>query len=170
MIVLYSVTLFFGAGLLFLVEPMMGKVLLPVLGGAPQVWITTQMFFQVALLVGYAYAHLIGGHLTPRRQEALHLALLALALVLLPIGVHPGGSDTPPDAINLTLFGPRMASTWNRPPLLASSLPATVMTKGAPPPGVLFHVRRIGAPHAGLVAYKSACSESSRGVDDAGED
>ena len=100
------------------------------------------------------------------QHEGARLRQLSYSGILAP-------SAALPDAINLTLFGPRMASTWNRPPLLASSLPATVMTKGAPPPGLLSHVRRIGARHGGLVAYKSACSESSRGVDgadDAGED
>jgi len=94
LIVLYAATLFLSAGLVFLLEPMMGRVLLPVLGGAPAVWITTQLFFQVALLGGYAYGHLIGARLTPRRQTGLHLGLLALGLVVLPIGVHPGGSET----------------------------------------------------------------------------
>jgi RES domain-containing protein len=75
-----------------------------------------------------------------------------------------------PDAINLTLFGPRMASTWDRPPLLASSLPATVITKGAPPPGLLAHVRQIGAPHAGLVAYEYARRASAGGADAHGAD
>ncbi len=61
----------------------MGRVLLPVLGGAPAVWITTQLFFQVALLGGYAYGHLIGARLIPRRQTGLHLGLLALGLLVL---------------------------------------------------------------------------------------
>lgn len=64
------------------------------------------------------------------------------------------------DEINLTIFGPRMASTWNRPPLLASSVPATVIAKGAPPPGLLSRVRAVGASHAGFEAYRS----SRRGV------
>jgi hypothetical protein len=92
MILLYSATLLLSAGLLFLVEPMMGKALLPVLGGAPEVWITTQSFFQLALLAGYAYGHVIGARLTPRRQTVLHVCLLALALVVLPIAVGPGGT------------------------------------------------------------------------------
>jgi RES domain-containing protein len=78
-----------------------------------------------------------------------------------------------PSEINLTLFGARTASTWNRPPLLASSLPATVITKGAPPPGLLAHVRQIGVPHAGLVTYKSTRKASAGGAaraDDDGED
>jgi hypothetical protein len=68
--------------------------------------------------------------------------------------------------INLTLFGARMASTWNRPPLLASSLPATVITKGAPPPGLLPRVRQLRAEHAGHAAYKSARHAASSGADE----
>jgi hypothetical protein len=92
MIVLYSATLLLGAGLLFTIEPMMGKLLLPVLGGAPEVWIATQLFFQLVLLAGYAYGHLLGDRVRPRRQALVHAALLGLGLVLLPVGVHPGGS------------------------------------------------------------------------------
>lgn len=51
------------------------------------------------------------------------------------------------------------------PPLLASSRPATVIAKGAPPPGLLAKVRQIGAPHAGLVTYESACEKSGGGDD-----
>jgi len=90
-ILLYSATLFLSAALLFLVEPMVGKLLLPVLGGAPAVWITTLLFFQAALLAGYAYGHLAARWLSIRRQTLLHLALLVLAGVALPFGA-PGGA------------------------------------------------------------------------------
>lgn len=100
------------------------------------------------------------------QQEGGRLRRLGYSGVLAPSAALPG-------AINLTLFGPRMASTWNRPPLLTSSLPANVITKGAPPPGLLARVRQIGAPHMGLVAYESVRRTSARGVDganDPGED
>ncbi|MGH2951728.1 MAG: RES family NAD+ phosphorylase, partial [Solirubrobacterales bacterium] len=83
------------------------------------------------------------------QQEGARLRGLNYGGVLSPSAALPG-------AVNLTLFGPRTASTWSRPPLLASSLPATVIAKGAPPPGLLGQVRQVGAPHAGLIAYKSA--------------
>ena len=83
------------------------------------------------------------------QQEGMRLRRLGYSGVLAP-------SAALPDAINLTLFGPRIASTWDRPPLLASSLPATVITKGAPPPGLLARVRQVGAPHVGLAAYRAA--------------
>ncbi|HLD29778.1 MAG TPA: hypothetical protein VJC03_05505, partial [bacterium] len=57
---LFSLTLFFSAGLLFLVELMIAKLILPLFGGTPAVWNTCMMFFQAVLLAGYGYAHLSG--------------------------------------------------------------------------------------------------------------
>jgi len=91
------------------------------------------------------------------QQEGARLRQLGYNGVLAPSAALPG-------AINLTLFGARMASTWNRPPLLASSLPASVITKGAPPPGLLTQVRKIGAPHTGFVAYSSTRRASAGGT------
>jgi hypothetical protein len=68
-----------------------------------------------------------------------------------------------PGACNLTLFGPRMMSTWGRPPLLASSIPATIITKGAPPPGLLPRVRHFGVEHASLVERLVAVRAKSAG-------
>jgi hypothetical protein len=86
---LFSLALFASAALLFLLEPMVGKFVLPKLGSTPEVWTTTVLFFQVVLLAGYAYAHLTS-RLPPRRQALIQLALLATAALVLPIGV-PGG-------------------------------------------------------------------------------
>ena len=69
--VLYAVTLFVGAALLFLVQPLVGKLLLPLVGGTPGVWNTCMVFFQVVLLGGYLYAHRATGTLGVRRQAAL---------------------------------------------------------------------------------------------------
>lgn len=77
--VAFPVTIFIGAFLLFAIEPMMGKFLLPWFGGAPSVWTTCILFFQLLLLGGYAYAHLIGTRLRPRSQACAHLALVASA-------------------------------------------------------------------------------------------
>jgi hypothetical protein len=84
--VLYSLALLLGAALIFLLEPMVGKFVLPSLGSTPEVWTTTVLFFQVALLAGYAYAHLTS-RLAPRRQALLQLGLLVAAALVLPIGV-----------------------------------------------------------------------------------
>ena len=81
----YALTIFTGAFLLFQVQPLIGKYILPWFGGGPGVWTTCMLFFQVLLLGGYAYAHVTSHYLKPRRQALLHLVLLAAALALLPI-------------------------------------------------------------------------------------
>jgi len=81
----YAVTIFTGAFLLFQVQPLIGKYVLPWFGGGPGVWTTCMLFFQVLLLGGYAYAHFSSRWLKPRRQALVQLALLAAALALLPI-------------------------------------------------------------------------------------
>ena len=89
---LYAVTLFLGAALLFSVQPMVAKMVLPLLGGSPEVWNTCMAFYQAALLAGYAYAHLVTIRLGLRVQSALHLTLLILAFLLLPIGIPEGST------------------------------------------------------------------------------
>jgi hypothetical protein len=80
---LYGFTVFFGAFLLFLVEPMAAKQLLPVLGGSSAVWLTCLVFFQVTLLLGYLYAHLLTRSPSNGWQERIYITLLAIAVVLL---------------------------------------------------------------------------------------
>ncbi len=89
----YALTIFTGAFLLFQVQPLMGRYLLPWFGGSPGVWTTCMLFFQVALLGGYAYAHYSSRWLKPRTQAVVHLGLLLTALALLPI--TPGASWKP---------------------------------------------------------------------------
>ena len=97
----FALTIFLSAFLLFQVQPLIGKIILPWFGGTPAVWTTCMLFFQVVLLCGYAYAHLSIGRLTPRRQGLVHLALLALAIVaaapsILPAdGWKPDGEASP---------------------------------------------------------------------------
>jgi protein-L-isoaspartate O-methyltransferase len=91
--VLFTVAIFLAAALLFVVEPMVGKMVLPRAGGSPQVWNTTLVFFQTALLGGYLYAHLTVKWLGVRAQAFAHIAVLALPLLLLPIALPDG---TPP--------------------------------------------------------------------------
>ena len=94
--VLYATTLFTSAVLLFAVQPMFTKMLLPRLGGAPAVWSVAIVVFQAALLVGYAYAHLLA-RMRPAHAAFVHLVLLAIASVSLPIGVI-GGFGLPPES------------------------------------------------------------------------
>lgn len=81
----YALTIFTGAFLLFQIQPLIGKFILPWFGGGPGVWTTCLLFFQTLLLGGYAYAHFSSTCLKPKAQAALHLALLVLALALLPV-------------------------------------------------------------------------------------
>ncbi|MGH7331120.1 MAG: spermidine synthase, partial [Polyangiaceae bacterium] len=83
----FAVALFLSAALLFSVEPLVGKMLTPLVGGAIAVWITAMLFFQALLLAGYVYAHASIRYLTPRVQIALHLALLFLTIFFLPITI-----------------------------------------------------------------------------------
>ena len=87
---LFAGTLFLSAALLFSVQPMFAKMVLPLLGGAPAVWNTCLVFYQAALLAGYLYAHASLKWLGPRRQAVLHLALLCLPWLVLPIRVAHG--------------------------------------------------------------------------------
>lgn len=78
-----AATVFLSAWLLFQVQPMVAKRILPWFGGGPAIWTTTMLFFQTALLAGYFYAHLLASRLPPTRQFRVHLALLAGAAVLI---------------------------------------------------------------------------------------
>ena len=90
---LYAATIFLGAFLLFQVQPIVARYILPWHGGSPAVWTTCMLFFQLLLLAGYAYAHLIVVRLSARQQGLLHLGLLAVSLAFLPIA--PGDSWKP---------------------------------------------------------------------------
>ena len=81
----YAATIFVSAFILFLVQPLMAKQILPWFGGSAAVWTTCMVFFQVALLIGYAYADASIRWLKPRAQVALHCTLVAVSLAALPI-------------------------------------------------------------------------------------
>lgn len=102
MAVLWSGTIFLSAFLLFLVQPMMAKMILPMLGGTPAVWNTCMLFYQGALLGGYGYVHLMSSRTAPHRQLLIHSVLIAVPLLLLPIGLPAGW--TPPDQANPALW------------------------------------------------------------------
>ncbi len=96
---IYALTIFTSAFLLFLVQPLMAKQILPWFGGSAAVWTTCLVFFQFLLLVGYAYSDWTTRKLAPRRQVAVHIALLVLSLASLPIipgaGWKPAGDEDP---------------------------------------------------------------------------
>ena len=86
--IFFSLATFVGSALLFLIQPMAAKMLLPIFGGSPAVWTAAMLFFQVALLAGYAFAHFSNFHLGPTKQRYLQIAILLLALLTLPVTTH----------------------------------------------------------------------------------
>src|SRR5260370_974095 len=90
----YACTIFLSAFLLFAVQPMIGKIILPWFGGSAAVWSTCLLFFQAALLGGYLYAHWSTRRLNPRRQAILHIVLMAASLAVLPILPSPSWRPT----------------------------------------------------------------------------
>jgi len=87
--IFYALTIFWSALLLFLVQPILGKQILPWFGGAPAVWTTCLLFFQILLLGGYVYTHGLSAWLRPRAQAIVHMGLLAGSLWMLPIAADP---------------------------------------------------------------------------------
>jgi hypothetical protein len=100
---LFLATIVTGSFLLFLTQPMIGRMALPRIGGAPAVWNSAMLVFQFLLLGGYAYAHWLG-RLPPRQQAGVHLALFAVAALWLPIGLK--------DAIPPNDFSPVLWVPW----------------------------------------------------------
>ena len=103
----FGATIFLGAFLLFLVQPIAGKFILPWFGGGPSVWTTCMVFFQAALVAGYAAAHGMTRRLSPRRQCAVFLSALVLALAFMPFAPDsswkPEAGDSPSLRILLLL-------------------------------------------------------------------
>jgi SAM-dependent methyltransferase len=89
---LYACTIFLSAFLLFVVEPMAAKQLLPTLGGSSAVWTTCLVFFSVVLLLGYLYAHWLSSRFTPTLQAVLHILLLTAALLTLGVHIRPSSA------------------------------------------------------------------------------
>lgn len=92
---LFTATTFVSAVLLFSVQPMFAKMVLPVLGGAPSVWAVALCFFQAALLAGYCYAHFVIQKVPAATSGFVHLGVCLIALIALPIAL-PAGADNPP--------------------------------------------------------------------------
>ena len=101
---LFSTALFISALLLFSVQPLVAKMLLPYLGGSPAVWNTCMVFFQLMLLAGYLYAHILPRKIGIRRHAILHLVLLLAATLLLPIGVSAKAIASLPSASSAPLW------------------------------------------------------------------
>ena len=119
---LFASTLFLTSALLSVLEPLVAKGLLPVLGGGAAVWTTSVAFFQLALLAGYLYAHLAPSWLPPRRHAAVHVALLAAAAIALPLRA-PAGLVAPASHQAIWLFGRLAVSIGPAFVLLAATAP-----------------------------------------------
>ena len=104
----FALTILLSAFLLFLIQPLIAKEILPWFGGGPGIWTTCMLFFQTLLLAGYAYAHLVIRRLGPRTQMMLHVMLLIAAILLLPVtpapDLKPDAADHPALRILLLLF------------------------------------------------------------------
>ncbi|WP_031434917.1 spermidine synthase [Methylomarinum vadi] len=123
LIFLFAGTLFISATLMFVVQPMFGKLLLPLLGGTPAVWNTCMVFYQILLFLGYLYAHFLAVNQAKHRQIQIHVAVLLVSLIALPIALPEGA--TPPTESNPTLW-----LIWTL--FIAIGLPFFVVSTTAP--------------------------------------
>ncbi len=136
--ILCAATVFLSSALLFVVQPMAAKLLLPRFGGAAGVWLTAMLFFQAALLAGYLYAHAAIGRLPPRSQAALHGLVLAAATVLLRTGFSGAGG---------TAANPWLGILW----LLAAGLGLPYLSLAATTPLVQTWYARVSG---GVLPYR----------------
>jgi len=155
---LYATTIFLSAFLLFQVQPVIARAILPWFGGSAAVWTTCMLFFQAALLLGYLYAHWSTQRLNPRWQTGLHLVLLAASLLLLPITPDsywkPTGGENPTLGILLLL-----AATVGLPYFLLSTTSPLMQVwysrgRGGAIPYRLFALSNLGSMLA-LLSYPS---------------
>ena len=134
---LFAGTLFLSALLLFSVQPMFAKMVLPRLGGSPSVWAVSMCFFQAVLLAGYCYAHALNRFVVARWAPLVHLSLMGIALLALPIGLSPAWSEPAAGETYLWLIGALGAGV---------GLPFFVISANAPLVQAWF--ARSGHPHA----------------------
>lgn len=158
---LYAAAIFLSAFLLFQVQPLIAKAILPWFGGAAGVWTTCLVFFQITLLVGYFYSHWLTNRLKPKAQANLHLVLLLVSLISLPImpkeALKPSGAEEPIGRILLVLL-----ATVGLPYLLLSTtsslvqawygLRQTALGKEAAYPYRLYALSNFGSM-LGLLSY-----------------
>jgi SAM-dependent methyltransferase len=151
---LFVLTIFAGSFLLFLVQPMVARMALPRLGGAPAVWNSAMVVYQALLLGGYAYAHALG-RLRPRVQAGVHLGVLLVAALWLPIGLL--GWRLPPTA-EPVLWVPALLAASIGPLFLAVSAQAPLVQRwyalasGGEDPYRLYAASNLGS-FGGLLAY-----------------
>ena len=151
---LFVATILTGSFLLFLVQPMVARMALPRLGGAPNVWNSAMLVYQALLLAGYGYAHWLG-RFAVRRQATIHVVLLLLAGLTLPIAL----ANLPPPAPGLeALWVPLLLGLTIGPVFLLVSAQAPLMQRwfaahdGAGEPWALYAASNLGS-FAGLIAY-----------------
>jgi hypothetical protein len=157
LVAVFGATIFLSAFLMFIIEPMIARMVLPLLGGAAAVWTTCLVFFQTVLLCGYAYAHGATSMLGPRRHAAVHIGVVLLPLVFLPIGL---GASTPPPTDNPAGWLLLTLLTSIGLPFFALSTSAAVLQKwysvtddeGAGDPYFLYAASNLGS-FAALIAY-----------------
>jgi hypothetical protein len=155
---LFALALALSSALLFVIEPMLGKLVLPALGATPSVWTTCMLFFQGALLVGYAYAHAAAAWLGPRRQAAVHVAALVIVAATLPVTIDVSGAAASESAPVTWLLGELAGSAGLPFLLVAATAPALQVwfaalgTRGSEDPYFLFAASNFGSL-AGLLAY-----------------
>jgi hypothetical protein len=151
---LFVATILLGSFLLFLVQPMVARMALPRLGGTPAVWNSAMLVYQALLLAGYAYAHVIGRY-TPGRQARIHLALLAVAVLTLPVGLialpAPAQGTEPlwVPVLLLLSIGPVFFLVSAQAPLMQRWYAAHPQAKA---PWALYAASNIGS-FAGLLSY-----------------
>ncbi len=151
-LLLFASTIGLSAFLLFLVQPLIAKQILPWFGGSAAVWTTCLVFFQVALLAGYAYSDFVARRLQPRQQARLHTGLLLLSLLMLPItpslALRPEDADNPTGRILLLLT-------------LTIGLPYLMLATTGPLVQAWFARRFAGTPTAGSVWRLYALSNAA---------
>src|SRR5947199_10674547 len=104
-LIVYTAAIFTSALLLFSVQPLFTKMVLPRLGGSPAVWSVAMVFFQSLLLAGYAYAHLLMQARKRVIPVAVHVALLGIALLTLPLSIASGWGEPPTSGYAIWLLG-----------------------------------------------------------------
>lgn len=155
---LFAVTAFASAGLVFMVQPMAAKLVLPLLGGSPSVWNTSLAFFQTALLVGYGYAHFLQRVRSLRVQAAVHVAALAVAAIVLPLRVSGLVGEPTSDHPALWLLATLALSLGAPFAVLSATAPlvqawhARVLGQDGREPYVLYAASNLGSLLA-LLAY-----------------
>ena len=156
---LFAITVFSSAALVFLVQPMVAKLVLPLLGGSSSVWNTSMAFFQIALLAGYAYAHALQRIGNIRTQAMVHVAALIAAAVVLPLRVNglagPPSSDHPNlwllAVLSLSIGAP-FAVLSATAPLVQAWYARTLGAEGRREPYFLYAASNLGSLIA-LLAY-----------------